>query len=145
VSLIRARPTTDWFHGIKYGFRRSPQALEPIYIVIAYSWRLLVLAPSFLVSYRSELWWLALNFLGLLNILSRYIGHESAQAIILREPAGPPDCGFWALVSHVDGRLVDAVFSNTWNRIFSESVEQHSVAAGTGEGVSRWALRDGLK
>ena len=128
MSLIRARPSTHGFHGSEYSFRGSPQALESVYIVIAYSWSLFVLAPSFLVAYSSKLGWLLLNFLGLFNILSRYVRHETTQAVVLRESAGLPDCGFRALVSHVDGTLIDAVFSNSWNWIFGESVEQHSVA-----------------
>jgi len=77
VPLVRTWPPTDRFHGVEYSFRGSSQTLKSIYIVITYSWRLFVLAPSFLLPYGSQLWWLYLNFRRLLHILSRYIWHES--------------------------------------------------------------------
>jgi len=145
VPLIRTRPPTRRFHSIEYGFWGSTQTLKSIYIVVAYSRRLFVLAPSFLVAYSSELRSFCLNFRSFLNILIRYILNESIQAISLWESPCLSNCSFWAFVFHINGRFIYAIFSYSWNKIISESLKNHSVTSWSGQSVSWWTLRNGLK
>lgn len=123
VPLVRTWPPTHRLHGVKYGFRGSAQTLESIYIVITYSRRLLVLAPSFLLPYSSQLWWLGLNFLCLFYILSRYIRNESAQAISFWKSPCLSDRCFRALITIINGSRIDTVFSDTWNRMLCKSMK----------------------
>ena len=145
VSTIRTRPATHRFHSIECGFGGSTQTLKSIYIVVAYSRRLFVLAPSFLVAYSSELRSFCLNFRSFLNILIRYIWNESTQAILFRESPCLSNSSFWTLVFHINGRFIYAIFSYSWNMIVSESLKNHSVTSWSGKSVSWWTLRNGLK
>lgn len=145
VPVVGAWPTTHRFHRVEYGFRGSTQALKSIYIVITNTRRLFVLAPSFLLPYGSQLWWLCLNFLRLLHILSRYIWNEPAQATSHWEPRLSANRGFWALVAHINRGGINAIFSYTWAWCLCESMEEHSIGSRASQCVSWWTLRHVFK
>jgi len=144
MPLRRTRPATHRFHSFKCSFRGSAQTFKSINIVIADSRRLFVLAPSFFLSYSSQLRWLCLHFLSLLYILRRYIWNELSQSITLRKSTFLPHCCFRAFITNINGRYIDTIFSDTWNKSFSNSMEEHSISSRASKSVSWRTLRNVL-